>query len=764
MFETKQQMTPEQEDGNVEYKLKLLNSSMERIDSLASQMRYRCEEGNGECIYNIGVEDNGDMTGITLEEYTQTINVLTSAAKKNQYTISLLKKTVVSGDLAVYEVLVRESNQNKYIDIKVAIAGNVDVGKCEAMGTQVRLYPTGTKEIQDITIDDVLMGDDGTPRKVLETTSGIGEMYDIKLQDDSVITVNKNHVLSFIVTNPCKLFYPDIICAYYKLKYLVVKKTSCAMKKSYAMKTEVFDNEITATKFMNKVNKLIGSTFDMALSDWVFLSNDTKKCMTTYKMVDFKQKHIVLCGIVDVTVSEKTHYYGFELDGNGRYLHADNLVTHNSSFLGVLTSGKNDNGRGLARSAIFNYPHEIKTGRTSSIGHHILGFDHTGQIVNYKAICSKMTWPEIVHSSAKVISFFDLAGHEKYLKTTILGLASTQPDICFILVGANKGIRNEKYKAGDDKTKQKTFENMTKEHIFLCITLGIPFAIVITKTDMIEDQKIQNVYEQTLQDIHAIVRQPGVRRQAIKVDNIDDVIVCAKQIYTESIVPIFSISNVTGKGFEHITKFLNILPKSHNHQKNEYVLFNIENVWSVPGIGTVVGGNLTSGTIKVGDKLYIGPKNDKYNQVVIRSIHCKRVSVQQVACGSFICLAVKYDKNQIRRGLVIVSDKSQHTFVTEFTADIKVMKSHSTTIRVGYEPVVHISSIRQSVVLTDISNKINYRNSTEIDDKILRTGDMATATFRFKYHSEYIVPDMKILLCEGKTKVIGVIKTVNTCI
>ena len=62
-------MEAEKEDGNVEYKLKLLDISSERIEKLASQMRYRCNEGFSECIYNLGVEDDGRMTGITEEEY-----------------------------------------------------------------------------------------------------------------------------------------------------------------------------------------------------------------------------------------------------------------------------------------------------------------------------------------------------------------------------------------------------------------------------------------------------------------------------------------------------------------------------------------------------------------------------------------------------------------------------------------------------------------------------------------------------------------------
>lgn len=34
----------------------------------------------------------------------------------------------------------------------------------------------------------------------------------------------------------------------------------------------------------------------------------------------------------------------------------------------------------------------------------------------------KVDWGEIMENSFKVVTFFDLAGHEKYLKTTVGGM------------------------------------------------------------------------------------------------------------------------------------------------------------------------------------------------------------------------------------------------------------------------------------------------------------------------------------------------------
>jgi len=55
-----------------------------------------------------------------------------------------------------------------------------------------------------------------------------------------------------------------------------------------------------------------------------------------------------------------------------------NVDAGKSTLLGVLTHGVLDNGRGFARQKLFRHKHEMETGRTSSVGNDILGFDHQG--------------------------------------------------------------------------------------------------------------------------------------------------------------------------------------------------------------------------------------------------------------------------------------------------------------------------------------------------------------------------------------------------
>lgn len=59
-----------------------------------------------------------------------------------------------------------------------------------------------------------------------------------------------------------------------------------------------------------------------------------------------------------------------------------NVDAGKSTLLGVLTHGSLDDGRGTARLKLFRHKHEAETGRTSSVGNDILGFDSKGDVVN----------------------------------------------------------------------------------------------------------------------------------------------------------------------------------------------------------------------------------------------------------------------------------------------------------------------------------------------------------------------------------------------
>lgn len=67
---------------------------------------------------------------------------------------------------------------------------------CHAKDTEILMYDGSIKKVQDVIVGDVLMGDDSTPRKVLDLARGSEIMYKITPTKGDSFVVNANHILS----------------------------------------------------------------------------------------------------------------------------------------------------------------------------------------------------------------------------------------------------------------------------------------------------------------------------------------------------------------------------------------------------------------------------------------------------------------------------------------------------------------------------------------------------------------------------------------
>lgn len=74
----------------------------------------------------------------------------------------------------------------------------VVVGKpgCFSKGTKILMYDGTFRAVEDVQLGDLVMGDDSTPRTVLDLCSDIEEMYDVIPSKGDRYRVNKNHILS----------------------------------------------------------------------------------------------------------------------------------------------------------------------------------------------------------------------------------------------------------------------------------------------------------------------------------------------------------------------------------------------------------------------------------------------------------------------------------------------------------------------------------------------------------------------------------------
>merc|ERR1719195_2274660 len=345
-----------------------------------------------------------------------------------------------------------------------------------------------------------------------------------------------------------------------------------------------------------------------------------------------------------------------------------NVDAGKSTLLGVLTHGELDNGRGLARQRLFRHKHEAESGRTSSVGNDILGFDSSGNVVN-KPDHGNLDWVRVCKQSSKVITFIDLAGHERYLKTTVFGMTGHAPDFGMLMVGANAGI-----------------VGMTKEHLGLALALSVPVFVVVTKIDMCP----ANVLQETLKLLVRILRSPGCRKFPVLVKSRDDVILSATKFVSERLCPIFQVSNVSGENLDLLKMFLNLLSSRQPNTDDEPAEFQIDDTYQVPGVGSVVRGTCFRGTIRLNDTLLLGPDPlGHFQSIAIKSIHRKRMPVGEVKSGQTASFALKKIKrSQIRKGMVMVSPKVNPQACWEFNADIMVLH-HPTTIAVRYQAMVH---------------------------------------------------------------------------
>ncbi|TFY69165.1 hypothetical protein EVJ58_g588 [Rhodofomes roseus] len=325
-----------------------------------------------------------------------------------------------------------------------------------------------------------------------------------------------------------------------------------------------------------------------------------------------------------------------------------NVDSGKSTTLGVLTRGALDDGRGRARVSLFRHKHEIESGRTSSVGMEILGFGPSGAPIlpstahlNDAEVIrrEKLGWEEISAKAAKIVSFIDLAGHERYLKTTLYGLTSGAPSCVILIVGGNAGLIG-----------------MSKEHLAIALALSVPVVVCITKIDMTPP----NVLTKTIEQVTKIMQSPGCRKTTVFVQSAETAVELSQVFAAERLCPVFQLSNVTGAGLDYLRTFLNLLPASESDTEkfaaDQPLEYSVTEIWSVPYVGTVVDGILNSGTIKNGDSVLIGPDaNGNYQSTVVKSIQRKRAPVTSAEAGQCVSLALKrVRKSAIRKGMVLV--------------------------------------------------------------------------------------------------------------
>jgi len=438
---------------------------------------------------------------------------------------------------------------------------------------------------------------------------------------------------------------------------------------------------------------------------------------------------------------------------NVRVAVVGNVDAGKSTLIGTLTTSFLDDGRGSSRTAIMKHRHEIESGRTSTSSSHLLGFKRSGEAI---AGCDRIRAAklkgedEIARSSYRIVTLMDMAGHEKYLKTTIHGVSSGMADYGLILVNSRHPPTH-----------------MTQHHLNLCCSYGIPIVVVFTKVDGCPDHALDT----SKKELAKLLKSPEIGRRPYAIKTDADVLTVIGKLNT--LAPTIDISCVTGEGLDLLRKILFALPKRRKHEKklNRPFEFLVEDVFNnVPGVGSVVSGFVNAGELHVGTaQVYVGPTDDgTFLRTTAKSAHIARINTSHVTAGQSATIAFSLGKEmrkKLRRGMVVVVNNPTSTM--EFDAEICVLKGEGTTIRKSYQAYVHILNVRQTAFARNIeiinTNALGLPPITMRQDPegiVLRPGCRAKVRFEFAKRPEYIRPGMRMLFRDGRVRGVGIITSI----
>lgn len=261
-------------------------------------------------------------------------------------------------------------------------------GKCLGRDTKVLMFDGTVKNVQDIVKGDLLMGDDSTKRTVLSTTVGHGRLREIRPSIGDKWVCNDAHILTLLKDNEIidipigevetnekdgndyyksfmlvrtgvdfpKKDIPESLCNPYYLSLVgalsVLRQDDDLIKDYHLHNTrEIRLNVLNgivkpyghniATTSEALSEKILYLSRSLGIPAYSVVDGDGLIHITVGEYVCGGQQEYVQFSIKDIGEGE---YYGFTLDGNGRFLLGDFTVTHNTSTamrcISLIPSGK----------------------------------------------------------------------------------------------------------------------------------------------------------------------------------------------------------------------------------------------------------------------------------------------------------------------------------------------------------------------------------------------------------------------------------------
>ena len=393
-----------------------------------------------------------------------------------------------------------------------------------------------------------------------------------------------------------------------------------------------------------------------------------------------------------------------------------------STLVGTLVTGQSDDGEGGTRSYLDVQPHEVERGLSADLSYGVYGFDDDGP-VRMDNPDRKSDRARVVEEADRLVSFVDTVGHEPWLRTTIRGLVGQKLDYGLLTVAADDG-------------PTKT----TREHLGILLATDLPTMVVITKADVVSDERLEEVEREVARQLRDVGKTPlSVARHGVgaAVEEIDD-----------TVVPVLATSAVTMDGMDALDELLERLPKTAGPTDDEFAMY-VDRSYKVTGVGAVASGTIRSGRVEAGDELLLGPMQDGgFREVEVRSIEMHYHRVDRAKAGRIVGIALKGVREaDVERGMVLLPRDADPSPVREFEAEVMVL-NHPTRIGEGYEPVVHLETVSEAAAFYP-------------DEGRLLPGDTGTTRVRFKFRSYLVEEGQRFVFREGQSKGVGTVTDVE---
>ncbi|MEJ2267964.1 MAG: translation elongation factor EF-1 subunit alpha [Nanoarchaeota archaeon] len=301
------------------------------------------------------------------------------------------------------------------------------------------------------------------------------------------------------------------------------------------------------------------------------------------------------------------------------------------------------------------------------------------------------------------VTIIDAPGHRDFVKNMITG--ASQADAAFLVIAAPAGVQPQ-----------------TTEHLWLLRTAGIKnICIAVNKMDAVEysEEKFNKVKE----DVSTLLKGVGVNP-----DN--TTFIACSGLKGDNIVK--KSENMPWYKGPTIREQFDLFPEPQQ-PVNLPMRMPVQDVYEITGIGTVPVGKITTGIMKIGQKVKVLPgRTGKGIDGEVKTIEMHHETIPQADAGDNVGINVRgVGKKDIARGDVICDAANPVPVVEEFIATITVI-NHPTVLAKGYTPVFHVHTAQVPCQIIELIAQLDPRTGETIKENpdFLKNGD--TARVRIK--------------------------------